>query len=176
MRAGSGHEKGQGSSCSCSRVADGCSRPSEVIQAVSSDFFFPSPSLKVCMCVSCVRKGYYQCVQECARETHSPWFKIHRAIQQLERGAAERGGRRVPVSSPESRRWRGKNRAVEADSVWAMTPLPTDLWPGASYVTFWLPVSSSVLHLSQDGVSLMVQKQWDHREKKYRRFSWAENK
>ena len=56
------------------------------------------------MCVSCVRKGYYQYVQGYARETHSPWFKILKAIQQLERGAAEQGeGRRVPVSSRESK-------------------------------------------------------------------------
>lgn len=56
------------------------------------------------MCVSCVRKGYYQYVQGYAHETHSPWFKIHTAMQQLERGAAEREeGRRVPVSSPESK-------------------------------------------------------------------------
>lgn len=56
------------------------------------------------MCVSYVRKGYYQYVQECAHETQSPWFKSHRVIQQLARGAAERGGgRRVLVSSPESK-------------------------------------------------------------------------
>ena len=56
------------------------------------------------MCESCVRKGYYQYVQGYAHETHSPWFKIHRAIQHLERGAAERGGgKRVLVSSPESK-------------------------------------------------------------------------
>ena len=52
----------------------------------SLPIFFPSPSLKVSMCVSCVRKGCHQRVWECARETHSPWFKIHRAIQQLQRG------------------------------------------------------------------------------------------